>query len=197
MAPLRRGFFPWERCGRREEVKVEGEASREVLFREEQRLADTGWIFLVYAGALAAWGSLAVRVLLGGAGKARQPLWLAWLLALVYGVLFPVFFRGVRLTVEVDGDGVVYRYFPFHRRPHRIPFSRVISVRSVAYHPIQDFGGWGIRFGLGRRKAYTVSGRKGVELELEDGWRVLLGSRQPDRLLSALETAMEERKKAP
>ncbi|MEJ5187110.1 MAG: DUF6141 family protein, partial [Candidatus Geothermincolales bacterium] len=167
--------------------------SREVLFREEQRLADTGWIFLVYAGALAAWGSLAARVLLGGAGKARQPLWLAWLLALVYGVLFPVFFRGVRLTVEVDGDGVVYRYFPFHRRPHRIPFSRVISVRSVTYHPIQDFGGWGIRFGLGRRKAYTVSGREGVELELQDGWRVLLGSRRPGQLLSALEAAMEEK----
>jgi hypothetical protein len=160
------------------------------IFREEQRLADTGWIYPVYLSALAAWGGLLARVVMGEEEGDGRPWWLFLLQAVVFGVLFPVVSRDLRLVVEVDQEGVLFRYHPFHRRTHRIRSSDILSARVVTYRPLQDFGGWGIRFGLGRRKAYTVSGRKGVELELSNGWRILLGSCAPDSLLAAVEESM-------
>lgn len=166
----------------------------EAIFREEQRVAETGWVLLVYLAALAAWGSLLAQVVFGWPGKRRQPLWLSGLLVFVFGVIFPLLFRDSRLVVEVDEDGVVLRYHPFHRRPHRVDAAEILSARAVTYHPLQEFGGWGIRLGLGRRKAYTVSGNRGVELELSSGWRLLVGSRRPEELLSAVRKITEMEK---
>ncbi len=163
----------------------------ETIFREEQRVAETRWVLLVYLAALAAWGSLLAQVVLGWPDKRRQPLWLSGLLALAFGVVFPLLFRDSRLVVEVDEEGVSFRYHPFHCRPHRVEGSEIVSARAVTYQPLQDFGGWGIRIGLGRRKAYTVSGNRGVELELSNGWRLLLGSRRPEELLSAVRQITE------
>ena len=94
-------------------------------------------------------------------------------------------FRISRLLVSLDSEGVKYRFTPFHRRVHGIPWTEVNKVFVRTYRPIIEYGGWGIRFGL-KGKAYNVSGNEGLQLELKNGRSVLFGTMEPDRLALAL-----------
>jgi hypothetical protein len=58
------------------------------------------------------------------------------------------------------------------------------------YSPLREFGGWGIRFAPGKKRAYSVSGNKGVELELSDGMHVLIGSQRPEELTQMIDYAL-------
>jgi len=66
-------------------------------------------------------------------------------------------------------------------RKRRIPLDQVRAARAVEYDPIRDFGGYGVRSGR-RGQAYIARGNRGVELELRDGGKVLIGSQDPARL---------------
>jgi len=57
------------------------------------------------------------------------------------------------------------------------------------YRPLAEYDGWGIRWGLHKKRAYIMSGDMGVELELSDGERLLVGSKRPDELANAITTA--------
>jgi hypothetical protein len=93
------------------------------------------------------------------------------------------------LTVLVTESGVVLHlgYIPVVRRT--IPFAEIESARAVRYHPIREFGGWGIR-GRGRRKAWTARGDRAVVLRLTRGGELLVGSDHPQRLEDRIRTAM-------
>ena len=55
--------------------------------------------------------------------------------------------------------------------------------------PIAEFGGWGIRYGFGAGWVWNVSGNMGVQLELDNGRKVLIGSQRPAELKDALDRA--------
>lgn len=155
-------------------------------YREVQRFRSaTIWLIL---GSVAVLFWVAVLVQLGrGRPFGDRPasdrdLLIGWV---VFGVGLPLLFWSLRLVTEVDATGVRVRFAPLPGR--LIPWPAIAAVRVVRYRPLRDFGGWGLRWGWGRRRAYTVSGDQGVELTLCDGRRVLLGSRRPDRLHEALQ----------
>ena len=52
--------------------------------------------------------------------------------------------------------------------------------------PIRDYGGWGIRYGPGG-KACNISGKHGVQIELLNGERLLIGSRRSEEFISAIQ----------
>ncbi|HYW41539.1 MAG TPA: hypothetical protein VE959_01700 [Bryobacteraceae bacterium] len=66
-------------------------------------------------------------------------------------------------------------------RQRRISLDQVRTVKTIEYDPIRDFGGYGIRSGPWGQ-AYTARGTGGVELELQNGRKVLIGSQDPKRL---------------
>jgi hypothetical protein len=70
-------------------------------------------------------------------------------------------------------------------RKRRIPLRQVRAASAVEYDPIRDFGGYGVRSGP-RGRAYIARGNRGVELELQDGRRVLVGSQDPGRLAKCI-----------
>ena len=55
----------------------------------------------------------------------------------------------------------------------------------MAYRPIREYGGWGIR-GFGKRRALNMRGDRGVLLIRKDGSTMLIGSQKPRELLAAL-----------
>jgi hypothetical protein len=89
-------------------------------------------------------------------------------------------------TTRVQTDSVVVRFGFLYQT--RIPLSEIRSAEAVAYRPIREYGGWGIR-GLGRRRALNTRGNKGVLLTRTDGSTLMIGSQQPRELLSALSHA--------
>jgi hypothetical protein len=108
-------------------------------------------------------------------------------LGILFGLGLALLFYSAKLITEVREDGLYMRFFPFTH--HKIAFEDIRNCEARTYSPIKEFGGWGIRYGRGT-KAYNVSGNRGVQLELSDGKRFLIGSQRPEELARAIEEEM-------
>ncbi|MDI6873125.1 DUF6141 family protein [Candidatus Solincola sp.] len=157
------------------------------IFREEQRFHQW-WIYALVLGTAGfAWYAFLRQVVLRRPlGNRPSPDWLMVLTWLLMGIGFPWLFLSARLVVEVREDGLHYRYYPFHRRWHRLAREEIAEAEARTYRPILEYGGWGIRWGWRGGRAFNVSGNRGVQLRLRDGRRVLFGSRRPEELEVAL-----------
>lgn len=100
------------------------------------------------------------------------------------------------LTVQVREDSLLLHLgaVPLIRRT--IPFSEIESFQAVRYHPIREFGGWGIR-GAGKRKAWTARGDRAVALQLSGDRELLIGSDHPQRLEDRIRVAAGYRSLGP
>jgi hypothetical protein len=148
------------------------------------------WIWPVIAFVtVLVWYGFVEQIVLGrpfgdNAGP-DQVVWLSWLLG---GIALPVFFVVARLFVIVDSGEVTLRWFPLWTR--RVPLTDIEACEARDYHPIREYGGWGIRYGGPERGwAYTMSGRRGVFLRCRSGKHVLVGSKSPERLAAAINAA--------
>lgn len=89
----------------------------------------------------------------------------------------------MRLEIEVRDHGVYVRLVPFPWI--KINLTDYVGHEVVTYHPIREYGGWGIRLTLGGR-AYNARGNRGVRITYANGRHVLLGSQQPEQLANAI-----------
>jgi hypothetical protein len=164
---------------------------QEVLFEEEQSFRQT-WV----------WALLGVTLLLlvvplgfvlGGAPvkPGSDPfagvIGLAGGIAVVIGVTWLMY--AMKLTVRLDAEGLHVRFFPLVKRD--IPLDEIARWEARTYRPILEYGGWGIRCGW-KGMAYNVSGNRGVQLELANGKRLLIGSQCPEELAAAISQAKQQ-----
>lgn len=172
--------------------------SPDAVFFEEQPLRSSRLFFLAFVAGVGIIGFFLYAMykqLLGGEPFGDRPMGDTTLL--VFGLLYIIlgaallylYFAG-RLITEVRSDGLYLRYVPFHRRFNRIPLTGVAACEAKTYRPVRDYGGWGIRRVVGK-KAYNVSGNRGVEIRYEDGSILLIGSKKPEQLAGALEPLID------
>jgi hypothetical protein len=98
-----------------------------------------------------------------------------------------LFIYVLKLTVHVDAEAVRIRFFPLWKKTIRL--ADIASWEPRTYRPILEYGGWGIRYGLAKGWAYNVSGNRGVQLELTNGQRILIGSQRAEKLAAAIGAA--------
>ena len=97
-----------------------------------------------------------------------------------------VLFYKMKLVTRVDSEHLHIVFSPLRRRD--IALSDISHWQALTYNPILDYGGWGIRVGR-RGWAYNVSGNRGVELQLTDGKKLLIGSQRAEELSVAISAA--------
>ena len=176
---------------------IPGTPRQDVIFREAQSFVQSWLWALILTAAGFAWFTFLFelfRSLPEGAGEGE--VWPAAIIWVLVGMGLPALFLAARLIVEVRRDGLYYRYRPFHRRMHRIGLDEIEKAESRTYNPIREYGGWGIRSGWkrGTGKAYNVYGKRGLQLELTNGERVLYGSQKAEELAAALNGLLAEGK---
>jgi hypothetical protein len=110
--------------------------------------------------------------------------WLYALVAFVFAILIAVV--TAHQTTRVTPEAVEVRFGVLYRTS--IPIADLAQAEAVAYRPIREYGGWGIR-GFGRRRALNMRGDRGVLLHRKDGSTILVGSQKPRELLAALAQA--------
>ena len=162
-------------------------------FREAQGFRQWWLWALLLASALGTVGLFGYGIyvqLIEGTPWGDRPMSDAGLLATgvattVLMVGMAVLVLSARLITEVRSDGLYVRFFPF--RWKAIPFETIASYQTQTYRAIRDFGGRGIRWGRDG-KAYIVAGNEGLQLLLNDGRRVLIGSQRPQELEAAVRT---------
>ncbi len=162
-----------------------------VLFREEQsfpqlRLRITLAIPPLCLAALTLW-----QVVLGHP-VGKQPPSNASLITLTVFLLI-VYLRlvTVRLSTEVTPEQVRVRMRGFWRE-RRVAASDIKALKIITYDPVRDYGGYGIRK-TRRGTAMIARGNRGVRLELKSGGAMVIGSAQPEELLSAILKARQTR----
>ena len=96
-------------------------------------------------------------------------------------------FYAMKLITEVRDDSLTVRFHPLTHQ--LIPYEHIKTCKVRTYHPIREYGGWGIRYGR-KGKAFTVSGTLGVQLELIQGKSLLIGSQRPEELSRAIQMKM-------
>jgi len=178
----------YQRCPRETIIRGRYPINDTILFNETQRYPPA-WVFAIALILVAfAWYVFISQVLIGHPFGARPASNLTvWIIFLIAGVGLPLLFFVMKLVVTVSRRSIYIRFIPFLRK--EIPLSDVKACKVRTYRPIMEFGGWGIRWASGNRWAYTMSGSAGVQLELLSGKRILIGSRRPDELLTAVNAA--------
>ena len=105
------------------------------------------------------------------------------IILLTIGYCFIWLFYSMKLITEIKKDGIQITFTPFTN--FIIPFNKIRSYKIREYRPILEYGGWGIRFNRAG-KAYTVSGKIGLQIELSNGKEILIGTENPDKILQSL-----------
>jgi hypothetical protein len=134
------------------------------------RHTQIGAIMLGMLGA----GMLVLGAILLAGGRA-EPLLAVLALLAVIAVLF------ASLTIEIQGGVLTLRFGPGLIRK-RVPLA---TIRSCEIVQNPWWYGWGIRL-TPRGWLYNVSGFAAVELTLQNGQRLRIGTDEPERLCQAI-----------
>lgn len=98
-------------------------------------------------------------------------------------ILLPGLFYVLKLHTRIESEGIYVRFVPFHLKEKFIPFTDLSACYVRQYSPIGEFGGWGIKYGLGGAgKVYNVSGNQGLQLVYHDGSKLLIGSKRTEEI---------------
>ncbi|MEA2095626.1 MAG: DUF6141 family protein [Candidatus Cloacimonadota bacterium] len=161
-----------------------------VTHREVQQFRQIWIWFLIILLAGIAWYSFFQQIIFGKPfGSNPAPDLAMWITLIAVGIGIPLFFYSVKLTVEVSKDGIYIRFFPLYTRT--VLFRDLKNYEVRQYRPILDYGGWGIRWDSGKGWAYNVSGNRGVQLELANGKRLMIGSQNPEKLAEMIGKAQD------
>ena len=162
------------------------------IYREVQQFRQV-WIWVtvtVIAGSV--WYAAVGQLLLHRpSGDRPMPDILLVIFWFIFGIGLPALFFFGQLVTEVRDDGIYICFFPLHWSFRRIAFTEVKRCTVETYRPITEYGGWGIRYGC-KGKAYNVSGDRGVQIELLNGKRLLIGSQRAQELWRAIQVKYGE-----
>lgn len=81
-----------------------------------------------------------------------------------------------KLKTYADEKVIRFSFFPFHFKSREINWDEVERAYVREYKPIREYGGWGLRSSIRNGRAYNVSGNKGIQLELNSGKKILIGT---------------------
>lgn len=92
-----------------------------------------------------------------------------------------------RMNTRIDSTGIRLVYKPFVWGEKQWTWGEIQKAYVRKYSPLWEYGGWGVRHTISNGKAYNVRGEFGLQLELTNGKKVLLGTQQPDELKRVLQ----------
>ncbi|MGS0675199.1 hypothetical protein [Shewanella sp. 0m-4] len=108
--------------------------------------------------------------------KPEESIWFAFIIVGVTALLFS------SLTIKVDGARIYWFFGPkFWQKS--LELSEIASVRKIK---TKWYYGFGIRL-ISTGWLYNVSGLTAIELKLNDGTMVSLGTNDPDNLINAID----------
>jgi hypothetical protein len=154
-----------------------------ILFEEQQRFKQWWlWITLILINGLfilAIYRQLFLNEPFGNNPLSNGGLLLVVGLTLLICLLFISF----KLTTKITKEGIYVQFFPIHFKPQFYSFETMQKINTRNYSALMEYGGWGIRQGFfGKGKALTTGGNEGLQLELKNGKKLLIGTRKTDEI---------------
>lgn len=181
--------------------------TNKVIFKEEQRyrplrvrlvlpvvLAAT---FIAYAFGISqeyknsngSWDEIYPLILTGGG-------------LLIFVIVVMITLLRMKLITTVHQGGILLRYPPLLARERNIPTAAITSFEKREYKARFEYGGHGYRVRgrlLRKRKfgiSFTAFGNVGIQLILNDGQKMLIGTQRPEAFIHALNSIKSEHKES-
>ena len=156
------------------------------IFKEEQRFTQTWLIVLLTISMITP-----IAIMINEYSKENSTMTINELLLttiLMVAVVTPIFF--FKLKTRIDEVGIHFQFVPFHFSTKTIAWSELKSAKTRKYDAISEYGGWGLKGGFIWKKsngvAYNVSGDIGIQLEYNNGNKVLIGTQKTQEVNSVL-----------
>lgn len=107
------------------------------------------------------------------------------IIATTLTLLLSLFFFNMKLETKIKTDGIYVRFFPFQLKFKYYPWDKLNQVFVRTYNPIGEYRGWGFR-GAEKKRVLNVSGNKGIQLIIQGGSKLLIGTNKADEATEAL-----------
>ena len=108
---------------------------------------------------------------------------------IILGLVILWFFF-LKLKTRIDENGIQFQFISLQLKPKFISWDEINKASIRKYDAITEYGGWGIKGGALWRKskgvAYNVKGDIGLQLELKNGKKLLIGTQKPDEIKRTL-----------
>ncbi len=154
------------------------------VFKEEQQFNQP----LVYVGLSIATIVSAIPVIKEWDKISHLPIGqqLGALSGLIILGLVILWFFVLKLVTRIDEKGILFRFKGFHLKPKIITWNEINKAYIRKYDAMTEYGGWGIKGGLfwikSKGKAYNVKGNIGLQLELKNGKKILIGTQKKEEM---------------
>lgn len=150
---------------------------QEIVFTERQKF-NQWWLWLILVGINMIFLFGLLKQLILGQQFGNNPLSNTGLALLSLGFLaFTLLFYKLGLYTKIDKHGIYFRFIPFHNAFQFHPWGKITRIQITTFNGLKDYGGWGIRGGR-NGIAYTVSGNTGIDIELINDKKILIGTRK-------------------
>ncbi len=164
------------------------------VFKETQRFVQSPMIIVMLIGILIAVGITVKEY----TSEISEMTTIKFVLTIGLIILFtiPVFL--IKLETKIDEIGIHYRFFPIHINNKIIRWAEIKTIYHREYSAISEYGGWGIKAGWRRKngKAINIVGNKGIQIELINGKKILVGTQKEEdikKVLSAYQHKIKEK----
>lgn len=156
----------------------------EIPFKEVQRLTDS-WLGKIIGAIIFYLTGIQLGQLVG------DPSWSSLLGVLILGSSL-LLFLGAKLKTRIDREGVTYQFSPFHSTPRFLAWTVIQGSTVRRYSPIREYGGWGIKIGR-NGLALNTAGCYGLQLVLENGKQILIGTQKKADLEETIRSLKAQR----
>lgn len=96
-----------------------------------------------------------------------------------------LFFYFLKLDTIIDEVGIKYRFSPIIKW-RIIKWGDINQCYVRKYNALLGYGGWGIRYGFRNGWVYNVKGNMGLQIELNNKKKILIGTNKPDLAEAAI-----------
>jgi hypothetical protein len=112
------------------------------------------------------------------------------IISLVVMIFATLLILSIRLRTKIDEKGIYYQFYPINFNEKFKPWSDISNCYVRKYNPLIEYGGWGYRSGFvrGKGKALNIRGNLGIQLELKNGKKLLLGTQKEELVRRTLES---------
>jgi|SRR5690606_5898190 len=93
----------------------------------------------------------------------------------------------MQLETRIDNEGITVKFIPLGFSKKFFSWKEIDKCFLRKYKPLVEYGGYGIR-GIGRKKAYNVSGNIGIQIVTRDNKSFLIGTMQPEEAQAVIKT---------
>jgi hypothetical protein len=108
-------------------------------------------------------------------------------------IVFLVFFLA-KFTIRITDEGIFVKFPPFQFKNKHISPESILRYEIRRYRPLWEYGGFGVKESIRKSgKAYIATGNHGLQIYLNDGKKLLLGTQKPDSIKLAVGRLITQR----